>query len=147
MNEKAPRYRSNYTSKVNNGPFRHNPQSMEHSMGEKPTCGTINDSHGCSSTPYFGTVGTLEWLVLLLERTGRGWNRSHTRYYYFWNGWYVPNKTAASNYSAYQTFAATCEKQNISVHEAVLGMVDNPFWDMFSTGIGPPIFKNICVTA
>ena len=58
-----------------------------------------------------------------------------------------PNKTAASNYSAYQTFAATCEKQNISVHEAVLGMVDDPFWDMFSTGIGPPIFKNICVTA
>ena len=32
-----------------------------------------------------------------------------------------PNGTAASNYSAYQTFAATCEKQNISVHEAVLG--------------------------
>ena len=58
-----------------------------------------------------------------------------------------PNGTAASNYSAYQTFAATCEKQNISVHEAVLGMVDDPFWDMFSTGIGPPIFKNICVTA
>ena len=58
-----------------------------------------------------------------------------------------PNKTTASNYSAYQTFAATCEKQNISVHEAVLGMVDNPFWDMFSTGIGPPIFKNICAAA
>ena len=42
-----------------------------------------------------------------------------------------PNKTAASNYSAYQTFAATCEKQNMPVHEAVLGMADDPFWDMF----------------
>ena len=58
-----------------------------------------------------------------------------------------PNETAASNYSAYQTFAATCEKQNISVHDAVLGMVENPFWDMFSSGIGPPILKNICTTA
>ena len=58
-----------------------------------------------------------------------------------------PNETAASNYSAYQTFAATCDKQNISVHDAVLGVAGNPFWDMFSSGVGPPILKNICTTA
>ena len=56
-----------------------------------------------------------------------------------------PNEMAASNYFAYQRFAVTCEKQNISIHDSVLGMADDPFWDMFLAGIGPfHIQKHLC---
>ncbi len=50
-----------------------------------------------------------------------------------------PNKAAARNFSTHQTFIATCRKNGISPREAVLAMARDPCWDIFSSGIPPPI--------
>ena len=78
MDEKAPRYRSNYTSKVNNGPFRHTPKVWSIPWVKSLSCGIVDDSHECSS-PH-----TLERLA--------HWNGCHFRTVdtlgvsYLWNG-------------------------------------------------------------
>ena len=50
-----------------------------------------------------------------------------------------PNKAAARNFSTHQTFMATCRKNGVSPREAVLAMARDPCWDIFSSGIPPPI--------
>lgn len=56
-----------------------------------------------------------------------------------------PNWTAAKNFSTHQTFAATCQKNGITPYKAVLAMARDPDWDIFSSGIPPPIMNGAAV--
>ena len=53
----------------------------------------------------------------------------------------LPNWRAARNFSIVQTFAATCRKNCISPYHAVLAKSKDPDWDVFTSGVPPPIFK------
>ena len=50
-----------------------------------------------------------------------------------------PNWTAARNYSALQTFAATCERHGIPPCEAIRAMSEDPDWSLFTARVPPPI--------
>ena len=49
-----------------------------------------------------------------------------------------PNWRAAYN-SILQSFAATCEKNGITSYRATLEMAKDPSWDIFTSGVPPPI--------
>ena len=53
-----------------------------------------------------------------------------------------PNWRAAYKFSILQTFAATCAKNGISVYAATIQMAKNHTWDMFTSGIPPPIISS-----
>ena len=50
-----------------------------------------------------------------------------------------PDRRAARNFSVLRTFAATCEKNGISAYQATVRMAQDPFWDIFTDGIPPPV--------
>ena len=50
-----------------------------------------------------------------------------------------PNWRAARNFAILRTFAATCEKNNLSAYQATIMMTLDPTWDIFTDGIPPPI--------
>ena len=52
-----------------------------------------------------------------------------------------PNWTAARNFSANGSFALTCEKNRISVYDAAVRMAQDPSWNMFASGIPPPVMR------
>ena len=52
-----------------------------------------------------------------------------------------PNWTAARNFSANRSFALTCEKNGISAYHAAMRMAQDPSWDVFTSGIPPPIMR------
>ena len=49
-----------------------------------------------------------------------------------------PNWRAAYN-STLQSFAATCEKNGVTSYRAALEMARDPSWDIFASGVPPPI--------
>ena len=50
-----------------------------------------------------------------------------------------PNWRAAYNFSILQSFAATCEKNGVTSYRATLEMARDPSWDIFASGVPPPI--------
>ena len=58
-----------------------------------------------------------------------------------------PNWMATNNFSTVRTFTATCEQQGLSVHDTIISMADDPDWDIFASGVPPPIFARCAVEA
>ena len=51
-----------------------------------------------------------------------------------------PDMKGARNFSVMRTVSATCEKNGVRVHHATIMMAKDPTWDIFHSGIPPPIF-------
>ena len=55
----------------------------------------------------------------------------------------LPNWRAARNFGVIQTFAATCRRNGVSAYRAVLARGRDPDWDVFTSGVPPPIFPHM----
>ena len=53
-----------------------------------------------------------------------------------------PNWTAARNFGRLQTFFRTCRKNGTSAYDAIIKMSADKSWDIFTSGIPPPIMIN-----
>ena len=53
-----------------------------------------------------------------------------------------PNWTAARNFGRLQTFFRTCRKNGTSAYDAIIKMSADKAWDIFTSGIPPPIMIN-----
>ena len=46
----------------------------------------------------------------------------------------------AYNFSVMRTVSATCRKNGVGIYRATVMLAGDPGWDIFNSGIPPPIF-------